>query len=227
MMRWLSRSWIWLIILKKLNSCGVTAMSPIRRRVWPGTNVYDGTRFLKVKFPGQVKSLPYSTKFDTESGSRYFRVIHDKQVKVCRLCLQPDHILRDCPEFLCNKCKKQRHYARECGVGVEKCGVCFNNTNVCICNESSDKEDLIGGKDTPVGFSLMKKALRDYNLSRWPKWNVTWIQWEERELSVWTPKQRCQEYLAFFAQGPAKGVNRVRMPPWSFSVSHCALFAML
>lgn len=33
------------------------------------------------------------------------------------MCLQPGHILRDCPEFKCFKWKGQGHYARECGVG--------------------------------------------------------------------------------------------------------------
>ncbi|XP_044043691.1 uncharacterized protein LOC122872061 isoform X2 [Siniperca chuatsi] len=34
-------------ILNKLKSWGVSASSPIKRRMWPGTNVADGTRFLK------------------------------------------------------------------------------------------------------------------------------------------------------------------------------------
>ena len=45
-------------------------VSPIKRRMWPGTDIADGTRFLKVKFTETVKSLPYSTKFDTLEGTR-------------------------------------------------------------------------------------------------------------------------------------------------------------
>lgn len=76
-------------ILAKLCSWGVSAVSEIRRRVWPGTDIADCTRYCKVKFTDTVKSLPYSTKFDTLEGGEYFRVIHDKQVRVCRLCIQP------------------------------------------------------------------------------------------------------------------------------------------
>lgn len=101
-------------IKAKLQQWGVEPASDIRRRKWTGTDVFDGTRYLKVKFPDQITSLPYSTKFETLEGLEYFRVLHDQQVKVCRLCLQPGHILRDCPEFFCFKCKKQGHYAREC-----------------------------------------------------------------------------------------------------------------
>ncbi|XP_062305998.1 uncharacterized protein LOC134029314 [Osmerus eperlanus] len=58
-------------ILAKLEEWGVRAISPLKRRVWPGTEIVDGTRFLKVRFTEQVRSLPYSTKFDTlrEAGS--------------------------------------------------------------------------------------------------------------------------------------------------------------
>ncbi len=101
-------------IVEKLLSWGVEPVSAIRRKKWPGTEVYDGTRFLKVKFPDSVSSLPYSTKFETLEGLEYFRVLHDQQVRVCRLCLQPGHILRECPEFFCFRCRKQGHYVREC-----------------------------------------------------------------------------------------------------------------
>ncbi len=106
-------------IIEKLLLWGVEPASAIRRKKWPGTEVYDGTRFLKVKFPDSVSSLPYSTKFETLEGLEYFRVLHDQQVRVCRLCLQSGHILRECPEFHCFRCKKQGHYARECEQQVE------------------------------------------------------------------------------------------------------------
>lgn len=91
------------VILVKLHEWGVKAVSPIKRRMWPGTDKADRTRFLK--FTETVKSLPYSTKFDTVEGTESFRVIHDRQVGACQMCIQPGHILRDCPQFTCHKCQ--------------------------------------------------------------------------------------------------------------------------
>lgn len=123
-------------ILEKLKGWGVSAASPIKRRMWPGTNVADGTRFMKVRFNNQVQSLPYSTKFETALGSEYFRVIHDKQVRVCRMCIQPGHIMRECPEFQCHRCGIQGHFARECSQGKKRCEMCKNLNQNCSCKES-------------------------------------------------------------------------------------------
>ncbi len=108
------------IILDRLKEWGVKPLSAIKRRVWPGTDTVDGTRFLKVRFTNQVRSLPYSTKFETLRGTEYFRVIHDRQVRVCRLCIKPGHLFRECPEFKCFRCDKVGHYARECGQHAER-----------------------------------------------------------------------------------------------------------
>lgn len=107
-----------------------------------GNNLADGTRFMRVKFNETVQSLPYSTKFSTTLGPEYFWVIHDKQVKVCRMCIQPGHTLRECLEFMCHKCGVQGHYARECMKAGNCCKVCLNEDNKCICN-ASDSEVLI------------------------------------------------------------------------------------
>lgn len=130
-------------ILGKLHGWGVSATSPIRRRMWPGTRIADGTRIVRVKFNQQVQSLPYSAKFNTALGAEYFRVIHDKQVKVCRICMQPGHILRECPEFMCHKCGVQGHYARECGHKESKCIMCYNLESKCVCNRSENEGDSI------------------------------------------------------------------------------------
>lgn len=130
-------------ILKKLFDWGVRAISPITRRMWPGTRVVEGTRFVKVKFTDTVKSLPYSTRFDTEMGAQYFRVIHDRQVKVCRMCIQPGHIVRECPEFRCRNCGGQGHYARECDQWEPKCKKCGKKESNCVCKGGEGEEEGI------------------------------------------------------------------------------------
>lgn len=74
-------------IFNKLFQWEVKAVSPITRRMWPGMHITDGTRFVKVQFIKYVQSLPYYTKFDMAQGQGFFRVIHDKQVKLYRLCI--------------------------------------------------------------------------------------------------------------------------------------------
>lgn len=86
-------------ILNKLKLWGVTPTTQIRRRMWLGTNVADGTRFVKVKFDGVVKSLPYLAKFSTAQCIQFFRVLHDRQFKSCRLCMDPGHLMKDCSFF--------------------------------------------------------------------------------------------------------------------------------
>lgn len=126
-------------IIGKLLAWGVEAVSAVRRRMWPGTEVADGTRYVKVRFTELVKSLPYSVRFDTASGPEYFRVIHDRQVRVCRGCLKPGHVLRECPDFLCHKCGGQGHYARECvEPRARKCGECGAFARDCVCAASDE-----------------------------------------------------------------------------------------
>lgn len=134
-------------IITKLESWGVSAVSVVRRRMWPGTDVADGTRFVKVRFTDTVQSLPYSARFITAAGPEYFRVIHDRQVRVCRGCLQPDHVYRDCPEFLCRRCGKQGHYARECVEPRERrCHECGAFADACVCWNSDPEEGQAGGR---------------------------------------------------------------------------------
>ena len=135
-------------ILDKLAAWGVSAISPIKRRVWPGTDIVEGTRFVKVRFPKGVQSLPYSTRFETLQGMEYFRVIHDRQVKVCRLCIQPGHIMRDCPEFTCFRCQQQGHYARECENAREDSEEFFSDPE----KEEGEKEEEEdgGGESAPA-----------------------------------------------------------------------------
>ena len=140
-------------IVEKLHGWGVSAVSPIKRRMWPGTRIADGTRFVKVKFNNTVQSLPYSARFNTATGQEHFRVIHDRQVKVCRMCIQPGHILRECPEFMCHKCGVQGHYARECVKIIRRCELCHNNHENCVCHNSEDEEGVNEGSGVDLGES--------------------------------------------------------------------------
>lgn len=116
--------------------------------MWLGTNIADGTCFLKVKFNNRVQSLLYSAKFEIAMDPKHFRVIQVyRQVRVCRMCLQPGHISQECPEFSCHKCRVQGHYTKECeqkqNVTHDKCGNCLNQTSDCTCNYSEDSEAFV------------------------------------------------------------------------------------
>lgn len=141
-------------ITAKLQFWGVSAVSAVRRKMWPGTDIADGTRYVKVRFTDTVQSLPYSARFITAAGPEFFRVIHDRQVRVCRGCLQPDHVYRDCPEFLCRRCGGQGHYARECAEPrVKKCSVCRNRVSACVCGDSDPGEGRAEAEEGEVTLS--------------------------------------------------------------------------
>ena len=50
-------------IIEKLNETGIRVVSPVYRRVIPGTQVADGTRFMKCVFPPNVVALPWTMPF--------------------------------------------------------------------------------------------------------------------------------------------------------------------
>lgn len=132
-------------ILRKLEGWGVTPISQIKRRFYSGTHIEDGTRYMKVRFPKEVASLPYSTKIETEEGPQYFRVIHSQQVRTCRLCMSPEHMMKDCPEFQCFKCKEKGHFARDCK--VVRCPDCKLVLDRCECwvgNQQQEEEQVSG-----------------------------------------------------------------------------------
>lgn len=134
-------------ILQKLERWGVDPMTKIKRRCYPGTDIEYGTRFLKVRFPNEVASLPYSTRIDTEEGPQYFRVMPSHQVKICRMCMSPDHLVKDCPNFMCYKCDERGHIARDCN--AVRCPECQEVLNKCECwmeEEEGGRKEQVGGQ---------------------------------------------------------------------------------
>lgn len=131
-------------IIEKLEGWGVEPITKIKRRCYPGTDIEDGTRFLRVRFPKEVASLPYSTRLETAEGQQHFRVMHSQQVKTCRLCMSPDHMLKDCPNFKCYKCGERGHFARE--RSAVRCPECEEILDKCECWMEGEE----GGKEQQV-----------------------------------------------------------------------------
>ncbi len=124
-------------IIQKLVDWGVNPILPLRRRFYQGTTVADGKRFLRVRFPQDIVTLPYNVRFDTEEGLKYFRVIHDDQLKTCRLCASTEHEKKDCPQYTCRECLEQGHFARDCQ--APRCQSCEKTWMRCTCE--SEEED--------------------------------------------------------------------------------------
>ncbi|VDH95115.1 Hypothetical predicted protein [Mytilus galloprovincialis] len=124
------------VIIGKLKEKNCTIHSPIYRHVHPGTQVADGTRYVKVKFPPDLISLSWSMKFDTGYGEKYFKVVHDHQKQLCNMCGSPSHKYRQCPNLICRGCDKQGHKKKECK--AKKCDKCDNLPNDCFCPIEDD-----------------------------------------------------------------------------------------
>ena len=116
-----------------LTGKGAILKSEIKHRLIKDTDISDGTRYVRVQFDNNVKSLPYSVGFETMDGFKYFRVIHNNQMKVCFKCCSPDHELKSCPETKCYRCNGHGHVAKHCNMSV--CDICGLNENVCDCHE--------------------------------------------------------------------------------------------
>ncbi|KAL0147149.1 hypothetical protein M9458_057673 [Cirrhinus mrigala] len=92
-------------ILNKLMGWGVSPISKIKRRVYPGTSIEDGTKYVRTRFPKEVASLPYCTKIETAEGLQYFRVMHSHQPRPCNEGLPGVHVLQvNCNAVMCPDC---------------------------------------------------------------------------------------------------------------------------
>lgn len=120
------------VIIDKLNEKGIKVVSPVYRRVIPGTQVADGTRFMKCVFPPNVVALPWTMPFKVGKDTKYYKCVHNNQTKVCSGCLSPEHIHRECPYLVCNGCGVQGHVERRCK--ANKCGHCHELPLKCKCS---------------------------------------------------------------------------------------------
>ncbi|CAG2207261.1 unnamed protein product [Mytilus edulis] len=124
------------VIRDKLEAYNVELKSPIKQHMYDGTSVTDGTRYVVVKFPPNISSLPYTMKFDLGNNQHeYIRVKHDHQSKVCSNCLSPNHLYLNCPNNKCYQCQSFGHISKYCE--SSKCIKCGFYPRRCKC-ESSD-----------------------------------------------------------------------------------------
>ena len=136
------------VIRDKLEAYNVELKSPIKQHMYDGTSVTDGTRYVVVKFPPNISSLPYTMKFDLGNNQHeYIRVKHDHQSKVCSNCLSPNHLYLNCPNNKCYQCQSFGHISKYCESSkCIKCGFyprrckCETSDN-CTASENPEKND--------------------------------------------------------------------------------------
>ena len=122
------------LILDVLREKNCKPLSQVFRHVHPGTEVADGTRYVRVQFPPGLISLPWSIKFDTGLGTRSFRVKHDHQRQLCNYCGSPGHKYRQCLQLVCYNCDKHGHKENECK--IPPCQRCKKRLRHCECKET-------------------------------------------------------------------------------------------
>ncbi|CAC5397722.1 unnamed protein product [Mytilus coruscus] len=123
-------------IIDMLRDRGIKIVSPVFRRVVPGTQVADGTRFVKCVFPPHVIALPWSMPFKVGKTTKYYKCVHNNQTKVCSECLSPEHVHKHCPYIICNGCGAEGHVARRCRSA--KCEHCHELPLKCKCQKGDN-----------------------------------------------------------------------------------------
>ena len=154
-----------------LTSKGAVLKSDIKHRLIKGTNISDGTRYVRVEFTDTLKSLPYSVGFNTCDGYKYFRVLHNNQVKVCFKCNSPDHELRSCPLTKCFLCNGHGHYAKHCT--VSKCDICGLSENICDCHDEDYTISHRNQDDYDADFPPMRGAREERGEPHTEEMNMT------------------------------------------------------
>lgn len=130
------------VITDKLENLGIELKSSIKRRVYEGTTVADGTRYVVAKFPPNLSSLPYTMKFEIdENRSEYIRVKHDNQAKVCTKCFSDEHLYASCPLNQCFRCKEYGHLLRHCE--NDPCVTCNEYPARCLCYSDRGRDDNV------------------------------------------------------------------------------------
>ena len=100
-------------IVRKLEEYGCSIRGPVVRKHYRDQPaIENGTRFVRVELPAEVKSLPYAVRLE-ETGP-FVRLIHTNQNKVCNNCLDEDHLVYNCPKYQCKKCNQFGHIERVC-----------------------------------------------------------------------------------------------------------------
>jgi hypothetical protein len=113
-----------------LRGSSIRVVSPVYRRVIPGTQVADGTRFMRCVFPPNVVALPWTMPFKVGKDTKYYKCVHSHSLNKDRHtvrydnsctykhigfsdtgCLSPEHIHKECPYLVCNGCGVQGHVA--------------------------------------------------------------------------------------------------------------------
>ncbi|XP_041352754.1 uncharacterized protein LOC121371148 isoform X2 [Gigantopelta aegis] len=134
-------------IEERLKSTNIELITPIYRRFYKGTHNAYGTRYACVKFPPDVKSLPYSMTFDTVEGVEFFRVLHDSQSIVCCNCMSDSQAIRDCPNITCYFCKEMGHVVRHCKKTF-LCQKCGNSFDGCVCSMNEYDSEHVDDSDS-------------------------------------------------------------------------------
>lgn len=123
-------------IIDMLRDRGIKIVSPVFRRVVPGTQVADGTRFVKCVFPPHIIALPWSMPFKVGKNTKYYKCVHNNQTKVCSECYSPEHVHKNCPYIICGGCGEQGHVARRCRAA--KCEHCHELPLKCKCKKGDN-----------------------------------------------------------------------------------------